>query len=140
MEFRPGDIAYDLHTQCPLGNRGDLFMRRLQPLLARIPYMVVAGNHEDDDHRFAHLRYRYRMPNDPQRANQFYSFDVGPVHFVGVSTEYIFYWDKYGARWAAEQQRWLEEDLRRANGNRAKVPWIIAYQHRPFYCSNSEVG
>ncbi|KAI1711490.1 calcineurin-like phosphoesterase domain-containing protein [Ditylenchus destructor] len=133
-----GDIAYDLHTDGPLGNRGDLFMREMEEIFARIPYMVVAGNHEDDDHKFAHHRYRFNMPNDPEKANQYYSFDLGPVHFVGVSTEYINFWQKYGPSMAAKQQKWLKRDLDTAVKNRDKVPWIITYQHRPFYCSNIE--
>ena len=37
-----------------------------------------------------------------------------------------------------EQYQWLEQDLIAANSaaNRSTRPWIIAYGHRPFYCSN----
>ncbi|KAI1714342.1 calcineurin-like phosphoesterase domain-containing protein [Ditylenchus destructor] len=110
-----GDIAYDMHTDGPLGNRGDLFMREMEEIFSR-----------------------FNMPNDPEKANQYYSFDLGPVHFVGVSTEYINFWQKYGPSLAAKQQKWLKRDLEAAVKNRDKVPWIITYQHRPFYCSNVE--
>lgn len=66
-----------------------------------------------------------------------YSFDMGPVHFVGFSTE-VYYYLKYGLKLLTKQFQWLENDLREANKpeNRAKRPWIITYGHRPMYCSD----
>jgi len=37
-----------------------------------------------------------------------------------------------------EQLAWLANDLLIANQQRAERPWIIAYGHRPFYCSNTD--
>ena len=71
--------------------------------------------------------------------NHFYSFDVGPVHFISFSTEYYFFVN-YGWTQIANQYRWLEEDLIEANKpeNRAKRPWIITMGHRPMYCSTDD--
>ena len=36
------------------------------------------------------------------------------------------------------QKNWIQADLAAANRNRAKVPWVIAFGHRPMYCSNDD--
>ena len=68
--------------------------------------------------------------------NHFYSFDVGPVHFISFSTEFYFFVN-YGWTQIAVQYDWLKKDLEEATKpeNRAKRPWIIAMGHRPMYCS-----
>lgn len=52
---------------------------------------------------------------------------------VSYSTEVYF---THGP--VEEQLVWLTNDLKEANKpeNRAKRPWIIAFGHRPMYCSN----
>ena len=50
--------------------------------------------------------------------------------FCSYSTE-VYY-----SKGATEQLAWLKEDLAKANKNRDKQPWVIAYGHRPMYCSN----
>lgn len=52
------------------------------------------------------------MPGDSE--SMFYSFDLGPVHFVSISTEF-YYFLNYGFKMVANQFYWLEEDLRKAN-------------------------
>ncbi|KAH7709543.1 Protein F18E2.1 b [Aphelenchoides avenae] len=129
-----GDIAYDLHTDD--GNRGDIFMRQMEPIAAYVPYMVIAGNHEDDGQNFSHYKNRFSMPNSPFGDNQVYSFDLGPIHFVAVSTEYYGFFYEYGIGSIWAQYNWLKQDLKKADDNREKTPWIVSFQHRPFYCSN----
>ena len=131
MVIHVGDIAYDLHTDD--GTRGDLYMQDLEPLASRVPYMVIAGNHEEDGKNFSHYQNRFTMPG---YDNQFYSFDVGSVHFLGVSTEYYGYFFEYGQQPVFNQYAWLQNDLQKADNNRKNVPWIVGFQHRPFYCSN----
>ncbi|EPB70984.1 Ser/Thr phosphatase family protein [Ancylostoma ceylanicum] len=128
-----GDISYDLHTGD--GKNGDEFMNQLEPLLSRIPYMVIAGNHENDGRNFSNFQERFWMPHNGYHDNQFYSFDLGPVHWVGLSTEYYGYYQSLGKGPVFTQYNWLKQDLAHANSNRHHTPWIISYLHRPFYCS-----
>lgn len=75
------------------------------------------------------------MPGNTE--NLFYSFDMGPVHFIAFSTEF-YYFLNYGLKSVANQYNWLKEDLRKANENREQRPWIITFGHRPMYCSNDD--
>lgn len=69
--------------------------------------------------------------------NLFYSFKLGPVHFIGFSTE-VYYFTAFGLKLVVMQYEWLEQELIEANSpeNRKKHPWIITFGHRPMYCSN----
>ena len=40
----------------------------------------------------------------------FFSFNVGPVHFVSFSSEYYYYLN-YGFKQIVRQYEWLEKDL-----------------------------
>lgn len=84
-------------------------------------------------------RYRYKMPGD---SNDMYTFTVGPILFITISTEFYYYLEGGGAKKVAEQREWLDNVLTEANQpeNRAKHPWIIVLGHRPFYCSSSRFG
>lgn len=43
-----------------------------------------------------------------------YSFNLGPVHFIGFSTE-LYYFLNYGIKPLVKQFEWLEKDLTEAN-------------------------
>ncbi|CAH2041217.1 unnamed protein product, partial [Iphiclides podalirius] len=127
-----GDFAYDMHDE---GARvGDQFMRQIQPLAAHVPYMACPGNHEEA-YNFSNYRARFSMPG--AHESLYYSFDLGPVHFVSISTE-LYYFLQYGLKVLEGQFRWLQRDLAEANKekNRRTRPWIVLYSHRPMYCSN----
>ena len=72
-------------------------------------------------------------------SNHYYSFDVGLVHYVMVSSEVYTYPSeaKNGPSpfTAQDQLEWLEADLIKANApaQREKVPWIVLMGHRPWY-------
>ncbi|CAD6193710.1 unnamed protein product [Caenorhabditis auriculariae] len=130
-----GDIAYDLHADN--GRVGDDFLNEMEPLISTMPYMVIAGNHEDDGFNFTNYQMRFSTPPNGFNDNQFYSFDLGPVHWVGVSTENYGYYYAYGVDPVYTQYNWLKADLTALNQRRSQVPWVVTFQHRPFYCSNT---
>jgi len=43
--------------------------------------------------------------------DMFFSFDIGPVHFVAINTEYYYYLN-YGLKMVGRQYKWIEEDLK----------------------------
>ncbi|XP_033755018.1 acid phosphatase type 7-like [Pecten maximus] len=131
-----GDIAYDMETDG--GLNGDNFMELIQPVAARVPYMTSPGNHELTN-SLHHYRTRFSMPGVswPMPLDRlWYSYNVGPVHFISFSSEVYFIDNAY---YVCTQFYWLLEDLIKANQNRDKQPWIVAMGHRPMYCSNHDV-
>ncbi|XP_071079629.1 acid phosphatase type 7-like isoform X1 [Haliotis cracherodii] len=129
-----GDFAYNLDTDD--ARLGDEFMRMLEPVAAKVPYMVSVGNHEKA-YNFSNYRNRFTMPGGDGEG-MYFSWDIGPAHIISFSTE-IF---THGASTESirAQYEWLEKDLQAANlpGNRAARPWIIVMGHKPMYCSNRD--
>lgn len=127
-----GDFAYDMDTD--EAKVGDQFMNQIQQIAAYVPYMTCVGNHEEK-YNFSNYRARFSMPGSTE--NLWYSFDLGPVHFIAISSE-AYYFLNYGIKMVVKQYEWLVNDLKEANKpeNREKRPWIILYAHRPMYCSN----
>ncbi|CAF1112961.1 unnamed protein product [Adineta steineri] len=149
-----GDISYARG----IGALWDSFMTQIQPIAARVPYMVGIGNHEYDHvlggendpsgapgpggFRPDWGNYGYDSGGEcavpmvhrfhsPSNGNSlfWYSFDVGPVHVTYYSTEHDF-------RYSSPQYTWLENDLRSVN--RTRTPWIIVGAHRPMYASETD--
>ena len=135
-----GDFAYDLDTL--KGRYGDLFMRLIEPIAARVPYQTSVGNHEIA-HNFSEYNHRFTMINrgginHGQMNNFFYSFNAGPVHFVAISTEFYYFLDYVGMEPLVNQYDWLKNDLALASNQRSERPWIIVFGHRPMYCSSRD--
>jgi len=133
--FHYGDFAYDLSQDG--GRFGDTFMNQIQPIASRIPYMTTPGNHEYH-YNFLHYKKRFTMPPNgvDSQPNMFYSVDIGPVHFVAICTEFLYY-TGFGWKQNALQYEWLVADLKKATRpeNLARHPWIVLMGHRPAYCN-----
>ncbi|XP_011301177.1 iron/zinc purple acid phosphatase-like protein [Fopius arisanus] len=127
-----GDFAYDMDTDD--SRVGDQFMKQIEGIAAYLPYMTVPGNHEEK-YNFSNYRARFSMPGNSEGL--WYSFDMGPVHFIAIETE-AYYFMNYGIKQLVKQFEWLREDLTKANepAARAERPWIVTFGHRPMYCSN----
>jgi 3',5'-cyclic AMP phosphodiesterase CpdA len=143
MVIHNGDISYADGEM----KHWDNFMRKIEPIASRVPYQVTPGNHEFW-FNFSAYNHRFRMPDEGVNDNHFYSFSVGQhsassapsnsvttvdtetaVSFVAMDTESSL----DVAFMSAAQIRWLEKELAVA---RNKSSWVVAYGHRPLYCSN----
>lgn len=126
-----GDFAYDMHDN--EGAVGDEFLNQIEVIASKIPYIVNIGNH--DVIYSSHYRTKFATPSGiwptPKEA-MWYSFDIGQIHFIAYSSETFYTGSPTGH---CSQFEWLKKDLEIANKNRKSRPWIIAFAHRPMYCS-----
>lgn len=75
------------------------------------------------------------MPQYNQTNNQYFSFNIGKIHFISI--DYDYYYTINGTDIGQEMYDWVTNDLIQANATRDVRPWIIAIVHRPIYCSYS---
>jgi len=146
MFLHMGDFAYDFDTFN--GVMGDQFMRNIEQLATKVPYMVSHGNHEDRDTALAHFIERFRhMPSNAEPPtftsingettnSMYFSWDFGLVHYVSLSTE-LWFGTTDGRSTKDSMLEWLRKDLVAANKNRETAPWIIVQGHRSVYCTSS---
>ena len=67
----------------------------------------------------------------PSRTSQWYSVDLGLIHFVILDLD-----PGPPAVFSGAQAAWCAADLAAADANRANVPWIVVTSHYPLYTSN----
>ena len=106
----------------------------LDEYLFSLPMMAIAGNHEDP----MHYGFGRDVPHivdkmfnidgvydEHASAGIYYSFDYGPMHFVGLRSNDVF--NDYGAGYISEKQlAWLVNDLTEANKS---GKWVVAMMH-----------
>ncbi|PIN14696.1 Purple acid phosphatase [Handroanthus impetiginosus] len=112
--------------------RWDYWGRFMQPLISKVPIMMVQGNHEIEEQAqnrtFVSYSSRFAFPSKESGSSSpfYYSFNAGGIHFI-VLGAYIAY-DK-----SDDQYKWLQKDL--ANLNREVTPWLVATWHPPWYAT-----
>lgn len=137
-----GDIAYDLFDDnSAVGNE---YMDLMQSITQQYPLMVGEGNHERGDN-FTEYNQRFKAietlagKRSGSNSNHYYSFNVGLIHYIMISTEVYSYPTEAAVGpspfTAQEQLDWLEADLAAANeaSARDQTPWIVLMAHRPWY-------
>jgi hypothetical protein len=68
----------------------------------------------------------------PATTNQpWWSYEVGLIHFIGISTEHEY-------TIGSKQYLWLEKDLKSID--RTKTPWVIFGGHRAMYLNSNYGG
>ncbi|KAK1261252.1 Purple acid phosphatase 23 [Acorus gramineus] len=114
--------------------RWDGWGRFMEPLVSRVPMMVIEGNHEIepqvDGITFQSYLTRFAVPSEEcgSGSNFYYSFDAGGVHFIMLGA-YVDY-NQTGAQYS-----WLRRDLLKVD--RVVTPWLVAAWHPPWYNSYS---
>ncbi|TMW66875.1 hypothetical protein Poli38472_011991 [Pythium oligandrum] len=132
------------------------FMDEISPVSSTLPYMVLVDNHEAECHSavcmlshskqyqlgdYRAFNTRFKMPSKESgdTENMWYSFEHGPIHFTTINTETdypdapnnSYTGGKYGN--FGNQLAWLENDLKKADANRANTPWLIVMMHYAIY-------
>ncbi|PRQ40681.1 putative phosphodiesterase I [Rosa chinensis] len=136
----------------------DHFFNQIEPVATKLPYHVCIGNHEYDwplqpwkpdwsssiygkdggGECGVPYSVRFSMPGNsseptgtsaPATRNLYYSFDMGSVHFVYISTETNFVT-------GSKQREFIKRDLESVN--RTKTPFVVVSGHRPMYTTSNE--
>ena len=98
----------------------EFFRPNERALIARVPFFLAPGNHEDWD---LNTKAFTDAPPSPSGTKAYYSFDYGPVHVLVLNTEV-----GYGRK--SEQFAFASSDLAST-----KKPWKIVIAHKPAYGS-----
>lgn len=139
-----GDISYATGYSA----KWELFMAQAEPLGSVLPIMTALGNHEQDTpDRRSGTYYgsndsggecaqptNARFPMPVPSHNQFsgwYSFDMGPVHFITINTE-------LEVAPGSDQYDFITDDI--AQMNRSETPWLVMMGHRPMYYVRDDVS
>ncbi|XP_074309662.1 putative inactive purple acid phosphatase 2 isoform X2 [Silene latifolia] len=135
----------------------DNFFNQIEPVASKVAYHVCIGNHEYDwplqpwkpdwgaygkdggGECGVPYSLRFKMPGNssfstgtraPATRNLYYSFNMGSVHFVYLSTETNFLQ-------GSDQYNFLKHDLE--NVDRKKTPFVVVQGHRPMYTTSNEI-
>lgn len=113
----------------------DDFLNKVQPIAARIPYMVTPGNHEFGYNFTAH-KSRFYMPGQLDEGGSgdgmYYSWNYGAIHFCAMNSESPIDTPMF----TDTELSWVDYDL--SSVDRTVTPWVFAHFHRPFYCARDD--
>lgn len=161
MILHPGDLSYADCKQDLWDSYGEL----IEPLAARVPWMVGPGNHEleltKDQQFYRAFEERYKMPQirEPQFGpiiippkyhdddfhlpyccssifQSIYDYGNSFYSFESASAHIVFLNPYTLTNETSEQYMWLKTDLEKVN--RRITPWIIVVMHCPWYSSNQD--
>jgi len=109
----------------------DFVFAPYQDILTRLPFYPTHGNHDYKTDRAAPSLANYLLPENALKEEQherFWSFDYGPVHFVGLDcVEGILDITD------TSMIEWLVQDLRSHDR-----PWTVALWHYPILTGHPE--
>jgi hypothetical protein len=139
--YHGGDISYATGYEAVW----DFYLDMVSPVTARTLYLTTVGNHESD---WPGTPSYYTgddsggecgvvattllpMPQPAVTDAPWWSYNVGLIHFIGMSTEHNY-------TQGSKQYFWLQSDL--MSVNRTQTPWIIFGGHRAMYLNSNYSG
>eukprot|EP01139_Manchomonas_bermudensis_P005261 Amastigsp_a174867_84.p1 type:complete len:515 gc:universal Amastigsp_a174867_84:1679-135(-) len=132
LVMHSGDIAYSDGYETLF----DAFGRKLELVAAYVPYMTAPGNHEGF-WAFEGYLTRFPMPWEGVSPSPlFYAVSYGRVRVVAICTEGPDGLLALDLVPGGVQHQWLAAELA-ASSSSPDIDWIVAYMHRPLYCSSS---
>jgi len=139
--YHGGDISYATGYLAVW----DFYLEMTVPMTSGVIYLTTVGNHESDWSNSASYYSNSDSGGEcgvlatqliplpaPATTNEpWWSYDVGLIHFVGISTEHNY-------TRGSKQYDWLEHDL--ATVNRSVTPWVVFGGHRAMYINSNYGG
>ncbi|KAI6213516.1 Purple acid phosphatase [Aphelenchoides besseyi] len=151
-----GDIGYDLHKEN--GTVGDSFMRGVEvgAKICEFKSSFSVNCKPSSIRENQNFYFRWLLLATMKSTTISLTTDIDfnfnqtmlletrklTVSILGMFISWAFqrntlvFFYEYGKQAVIRQHQWLRNDFAKANANRDKTPWLIVYQHRPFYCSN----
>lgn len=113
-------------VESPTADRFENFFVAIEALARSCPYLAVLGNHERNDPLY--FEFLALPPGGGEVGEQWWSFDYGNVHVVGLDSSVITAVN--AAALMQEQTEWMKADLASSD---AKFKVVIF--HHPIYSS-----
>lgn len=126
-----GDIVY---PRGALDDYRDRYFAPYKDLLSRAPVYPAIGNHDYGNHILATRpgRRKFEVYKRIHRKPAYYSFDLGPAHFISLDTSRAWGVDAAAAIGpGSPQDAWLRADLAAARA----AAWTIVFLHVPVHAS-----
>ncbi|KAL4427396.1 hypothetical protein ABPG74_009668 [Tetrahymena malaccensis] len=129
-----GDYAYDMNDDS--GQRGVNFLKAGEFSYATIPYVTIAGNHEEW-YNYSYYKSFFRNPRSSISESDYYTLTIGDLLLVGMNT------NKYikdpatnknigiDKQWLQQLYKWFDDTMTEMKG---KYRWSIVYSHQNIYC------
>lgn len=121
-----GDFAYDINDDD--GMKGDRYFESLGSVTASVPFMPIAGNHENYDNGRL-FDYRFKMPS---------STDNNLWHVVQHDTLFLFVNYDMMLTWKGMSMTDAVMKIKSIFDENSAVQWRVVVSHRPDYCGDLE--